>query len=97
MCHKVQGAALCAFVPAHVSASPGMLFSMVAVPCATGLHSCTWALHTEAIVVQWAAGGAGKLQAGTHSTLLLVLLSIGVCTAAVSQHQLGKQQVMQPQ
>lgn len=96
MCHRVQGAALYVFVPARGSASLGMLFN-VAVPRATGLPTCTWALHTEAIVVQWAAGGTGKLQAGTHSTLLLVLLSISVCTAAVSQHQLGKQQVMQPQ
>lgn len=97
MCHKVQGAALCVFVPAHISASLGMLFSMVPVSHTTGLHTCTWALHTAAIIVQWAAGGAGKLQARTHSILMLVLLSISVYTAAVSQHQLGKQQVAQPQ
>lgn len=74
-----------------------MLFSMVAVPHATGLHTHTWALHAEAMVVRWAAGGAGKLQAGTDSILLPVPVSISVCTAAVSQYQLGKQQVVQPQ
>lgn len=67
---------MCLCLP--VSASLGMLFSVVAVPHATGLHTCTWALHTEVIVVQWAAGGAGKLQAGTDSILLPVLL-VSLC------------------
>lgn len=88
-----EGCTLC------VCACTGFSFPRHAVqhggcaPC----HWGTWALHTEAIVVQWAAGGAGKLQAGTDSILLPVPWSISVCTAAVSQHQLGKQQVVPPQ
>lgn len=78
---------MCLWLP--VSASLGMLFSTVAVPHATGLHTCTWALHTEVIVVQWAAGGAGKLQAGTDSILLPALL-VSLCARSCQPTSAGQ-------
>lgn len=41
VCPQVQGAALCVFVPARVSASPGMLFSTVPLPCPPAPGLCT--------------------------------------------------------